>query len=207
MFQSEKVNTRRMVSGKTLPCFKPFETSVRAGGYVVNRFLTGIRPQEYYFHTMAGREGLIDTAVKTSRSGYLQRCIIKGMEGLKVEYDTSVRDSDGSMVQFLYGEDGLDTTKQKYLNDFKFQAENFLSMFQALNISNSYAEVHSPEAAEHTKKAYKRFKKSGDLAGLDPSLAVYTPGRHSGATSENFFEAKKEVWHVTCDLYRPLTLR
>ncbi|ORY07249.1 hypothetical protein BCR34DRAFT_470515, partial [Clohesyomyces aquaticus] len=92
-----------MVSGKTLPCFKPFETNVRAGGYVVNRFLTGVRPQEYYFHTMAGREGLIDTAVKTSRSGYLQRCIIKGMEGLRVEYDTSVRDSDGSMVQFLYG--------------------------------------------------------------------------------------------------------
>jgi DNA-directed RNA polymerase beta' subunit len=102
-----------MVSGKTLPCFKPFETSVRAGGYVVNRFLTGIRPQEYYFHTMAGREGLIDTAVKTSRSGYLQRCVIKGMEGLHVEYDTSVRDADGSMIQFLYGEDGLDTTKHR----------------------------------------------------------------------------------------------
>lgn len=132
-----------MISGKTLPCFKPYETSVRAGGYVVNRFLTGIRPQEYYFHTMAGREGLIDTAVKTSRSGYLQRCIIKGMEGLRVEYDTSVRDSDGSMVQFLYGEDGLDTTKQKYLNNFKFQADNFMSLFQSLNISESYSQVQS----------------------------------------------------------------
>jgi DNA-directed RNA polymerase I subunit RPA1 len=182
-----------MVSGKTLPCFKPYETSVRAGGYVVNRFLTGIRPQEYYFHTMAGREGLIDTAVKTSRSGYLQRCIIKGMEGLRVEYDTSVRDSDGSMVQFLYGEDGLDTTKQKYLNDFKFQAENFMSMFQALNISEAYAEVNSPEATEHTKAAYKRYRKTGDLAAMDPSLALYTPGRHSGATSEKFYAAKKEV--------------
>jgi DNA-directed RNA polymerase beta' subunit len=182
-----------MVSGKTLPCFKPYETSVRAGGYVVNRFLTGIRPQEYYFHTMAGREGLIDTAVKTSRSGYLQRCIIKGMEGLRVEYDTSVRDSDGSMVQFLYGEDGLDTTKQKYLNDFKFQAENFMSMFQSLNIAESYTEVHSPEAVEHTKAAYKKFKKTGNYAAMDPSLAVYTPGRHGGATSEKFFAARKNV--------------
>jgi len=88
-----------MVSGKTLPCFKPFETDVRAGGYVTDRFLTGIRPQEYYFHCMAGREGLIDTAVKTSRSGYLQRCLIKGMEGIQVQYDNTVRDSDGSLVQ------------------------------------------------------------------------------------------------------------
>lgn len=63
-----------MVSGKSLPCFRPFESNIRAGGYIVQRFLTGIRPQEYYFHHMAGREGLIDTAVKTSRSGYLQRC-------------------------------------------------------------------------------------------------------------------------------------
>lgn len=182
-----------MISGKTLPCFKPYETSVRAGGYVVNRFLTGIRPQEYYFHTMAGREGLIDTAVKTSRSGYLQRCIIKGMEGLRVEYDTSVRDSDGSMVQFLYGEDGLDPTKVKYLNEFKFQAENFMSMFQSLNIAEGYTEVHSPEAAEHTKTAYKKVRKTGDIAAMDPSLALYTPGSHSGATSEAFYAAKKAV--------------
>ncbi|KAF2001316.1 beta and beta-prime subunits of DNA dependent RNA-polymerase [Amniculicola lignicola CBS 123094] len=181
-----------MVSGKTLPCFKPFETSVRAGGYVVNRFLTGIRPQEYYFHTMAGREGLIDTAVKTSRSGYLQRCIIKGMEGLKVEYDTSVRDSDGSMVQFLYGEDGLDITKQKYLNDFKFQAENFMSIFQSLNVTEGYPEVNSPEATEHMKSAYKKARKTGDLAAMDPATAVYTPGRYSGSTSEKFYAAKRE---------------
>ncbi|KAF2195552.1 DNA-directed RNA polymeras-like protein I subunit [Zopfia rhizophila CBS 207.26] len=181
-----------MVSGKTLPCFKPFETSVRAGGYVVNRFLTGIRPQEYYFHTMAGREGLIDTAVKTSRSGYLQRCIIKGMEGLRVEYDTSVRDSDGSMIQFLYGEDGLDTTKQKYLNDFKFQAENFFSMYQSLNMGESYVQVYSKEATEHTKAAYKKVRKTGDPAAMDPALSVFPPGRYSGSVSEKFYTAKKE---------------
>ena len=55
-----------MVSGNTLPSFQAFDTSVRAGGYITVRFLTGIKPQEYYFHCMAGREGLIDTAVKTS---------------------------------------------------------------------------------------------------------------------------------------------
>lgn len=88
-----------MVSGKTLPCFRPYDTDVRAGGYITDRFLTGVRPQEYFFHCMAGREGLIDTAVKTSRSGYLQRCLIKGMEGVTVRYDNTVRDSDGSLIQ------------------------------------------------------------------------------------------------------------
>jgi DNA-directed RNA polymerase beta' subunit len=178
-----------MISGKTLPCFKPYETSVRAGGYIVNRFLTGIRPQEYYFHMMAGREGLIDTAVKTSRSGYLQRCIIKGMEGLHVEYDTSVRDSDGTMVQFLYGEDGLDTTKQKYLNDFKFQAQNFLSLAQALQTADAFPKVQSDEAVKHNKKVAKKLTKGG-IVSMDPVTAVYTPSRHSGSTSEKFLQSK-----------------
>jgi DNA-directed RNA polymerase beta' subunit len=192
-----------MVSGKTLPCFKPYETSVRAGGYIVNRFLTGIRPQEYYFHMMAGREGLIDTAVKTSRSGYLQRCIVKGMEGLRVEYDTSVRDSDGSMVQFLYGEDGLDVTKQKYLNDFKFQAQNFMSLAQSLNTQEAFAQVFSQEASEHNKKAAKKAKK--DVSAMDPATAVFTPSRHSGSTSEKFFHDKKEVRHKCCSVVNMLT--
>jgi len=56
-----------LASGKTLPCFDPYDPSPRAGGYIVDRFLTGVRPQEFYFHCMAGREGLVDTAVKTSR--------------------------------------------------------------------------------------------------------------------------------------------
>ncbi|GME92146.1 unnamed protein product [[Candida] boidinii] len=83
-----------MVSGKTLPCFKPFETDARAGGYIKGRFYSGIRPQEYYYHCMAGREGLIDTAVKTARSGYLQRCLTKQLEGIHIGYDNSVRNGD-----------------------------------------------------------------------------------------------------------------
>ena len=74
---------------------------------------------------MAGREGLIDTAVKTSRSGYLQRCLIKHLEGLRVHYDHTVRDVDGSIVQFHYGEDSLDVVKQKVLTKFDFCAQNY----------------------------------------------------------------------------------
>eukprot|EP00658_Telonema_sp_P-2_P041530 TRINITY_DN2971_c0_g1_i1.p1 TRINITY_DN2971_c0_g1~~TRINITY_DN2971_c0_g1_i1.p1 ORF type:complete len:1072 (-),score=265.32 TRINITY_DN2971_c0_g1_i1:57-3272(-) len=101
----------RMISGKTLPCYEPYDPAPIAGGFIAHRFLTGIKPQEYFFHCMAGREGLVDTAVKTSRSGYLQRCLIKHLEGLSVHYDGTVRDSDNSIVQFRYGEDGVDVTK------------------------------------------------------------------------------------------------
>jgi DNA-directed RNA polymerase beta' subunit len=183
-----------MVSGKTLPCFKPFETSVRAGGYIVDRFLTGVRPQEYYFHAMAGREGLIDTAVKTSRSGYLQRCLIKGMEGLKSEYDTTVRDADGSIIQFIYGEDGLDVGKAKYLSNFKFIAENHMSMFHNLGIQSEFGRIMSAEASEYNKNAEKKFRKTGDLGASDPALSIYSPARFAGSTSEKLMrDAKKYI--------------
>ncbi|KAH0972017.1 hypothetical protein GBA52_024173 [Prunus armeniaca] len=109
----------QMISGKTLPCFPPWDWSSRAGGFIIDRFLTGLHPQEYYFHCMAGREGLVDTAVKTSRSGYLQRCIIKNLECLKVSYDNTVRDADGSIIQFRYGEDGIDVHMTSFIQKFE----------------------------------------------------------------------------------------
>lgn len=182
-----------MISGKTLPSFKPFETNVRAGGYIADRFLTGVKPQEYFFHAMAGREGLIDTAVKTARSGYLQRCLIKGMEGVKVEYDSSVRDSDGTMVQFLYGEDGLDITKQKYLRDFRFLAENHLSLVAQLNIREEFSKIPDNGATAYHKTAMKKVKKSGNIGVMDPVLALFNPGSNLGSTSESFASAVKAV--------------
>lgn len=182
-----------MVSGKTLPSFRPFETHPIAGGYVLGRFLTGIKPQEYYFHTMAGREGLIDTAVKTSRSGYLQRCLIKGMEGLKAEYDTSVRDTtDGSVVQFLYGEDGLDITKQVQLKNFQFLAANHMSVMSQINVSD-FHNLENPRVAKWHKAAMKEVRKTGKLDAMDPVLSRYHPGGNFGSVSEAFSSALKIV--------------
>lgn len=183
-----------MVSGKSLPSFQPFDTDIRAGGYIVNRFLTGIRPQEYYFHHMAGREGLIDTAVKTSRSGYLQRCLIKGMEGLAVGYDSSVRDSDGTMIQFLYGEDGLDISKQKYLTNFGFVLRNFESQLAQLH----YQEANDLGLFDHKDDFMKRNKlavkkKKANLANIDePVNCVVNPARYAFATSEKFYASMSE---------------
>uniref|UniRef100_A0A0E0LDG9 DNA-directed RNA polymerase subunit n=1 Tax=Oryza punctata TaxID=4537 RepID=A0A0E0LDG9_ORYPU len=117
----------RMISGKTLPCFPPWDTSSRAGGFIGDRFLTGLRPQEYYFHCMAGREGLVDTAVKTSRSGYLQRCLIKSLESLKVSYDHT----------FCYGEDGVDVLKTSFLDDkFRELSDNRRALLGKLDSHN-----------------------------------------------------------------------
>lgn len=121
-----------MISGKSLPSFKAYDTQARAGGFVADRFLTGVRPQEYYFHCMAGREGLVDTAVKTSRSGYLQRCLVKHLEELKVNYDMTVRDSGNNVIQFLYGDDGLDPTCATLLGGKRDQMQFLSRNHQAL---------------------------------------------------------------------------
>lgn len=178
-----------MVSGKSLPCFKPFETNIKANGYIASRFLTGIKPQEYFFHHMAGREGLIDTAVKTSRSGYLQRCVIKGLEGLAVTYDTTVRDADGSIIQFVYGEDGLDVTKQKYLTDFNFILRNVASEASQLQFEPAMVERVSQNREVFTKYMKSAVKHAGDKNGKDPLMSHYNPTANAFVTSESFYEA------------------
>ncbi|TDL29688.1 beta and beta-prime subunits of DNA dependent RNA-polymerase [Rickenella mellea] len=174
-----------MVSGKTLPSFKAFETAAIAGGYVASRFLTGVKPQEFYFHCMAGREGLIDTAVKTSRSGYLQRCLIKHMEGIRVHYDHTVRGSDSSVYQFHYGGDSLDVTKQKHLYQFDFAARNETSLVNRYKPKRVIGIVNEDEASKYMKRALKKKAKGGNIL---PVLAEFSPSRFLGATSEKFAE-------------------
>lgn len=176
-----------MVSGKTLPSFRPFDVNPKAGGYVSGRFLTGVDPKEYYFHAMGGREGLIDTAVKTSKSGYLQRCIIKGLEGLKTDYDYSVREATtGAIIQFLYGEDGLDTTKQTFLNNYSFLSQNHLSIMSQINIQEDIGRVYNEEAEKWRKDSMKKIRKTGSMIAMDPVMSLYTPGTNLGSTSESF---------------------
>jgi DNA-directed RNA polymerase II subunit RPB1 len=98
-------------SDRTLPHFKKYDDGAAARGFVESSFIQGLTPQEFFFHAMSGREGLIDTAVKTADTGYIQRQLVKAMEDLTVQYDGSVRDSRMNVVQFKYGEDGINATK------------------------------------------------------------------------------------------------
>ncbi|XP_060647567.1 DNA-directed RNA polymerase II subunit RPB1-like [Drosophila nasuta] len=92
---------------RTLPHFIKNDSGPEARGFVENSYLGGLTPSEFYFHAMGGREGLIDTAVKTAETGYIQRRLIKAMESVMVSYDGTVRNSVGQLIQLRYGEDGL----------------------------------------------------------------------------------------------------
>ncbi|KAG8968061.1 DNA-directed RNA polymerase II subunit rpb1 [Tulasnella sp. 419] len=93
---------------RTLPHFTKDDFSPESRGFVENSYLRGLTPQEFFFHAMAGREGLIDTAVKTAETGYIQRRLVKALEDVMVCYDGTVRNSLGDILQFVYGEDGMD---------------------------------------------------------------------------------------------------
>jgi DNA-directed RNA polymerase II subunit RPB1 len=98
------------MDNRTLPHFAKFDDGPESRGFVENSFISGIRPTEFFFHAMGGREGLIDTAVKTSDTGYIQRKLVKLMEDIHVDQDHTVRDINGCIVQFTYSEDGIDST-------------------------------------------------------------------------------------------------
>jgi len=96
---------------RTLPHFKKYDDGAEARGFIENSFIGGLTPTEFFFHAMSGREGLIDTAVKTADTGYIQRQIVKAMEDLVVQQDGTVRDANMNITQFQYGEDGINSTK------------------------------------------------------------------------------------------------
>jgi DNA-directed RNA polymerase subunit A' len=107
--RGERIN--RGYLNRTLPHFPSGDLSGEAKGFVAASYKSGLTPTEYFFHSMGGREGLVDTAVRTSRSGYMQRRLINALEDIKVKEDGTVRGTTGSIIQFQYGADGVDPAK------------------------------------------------------------------------------------------------
>ncbi|KAH9016312.1 hypothetical protein EDB85DRAFT_1898186 [Lactarius pseudohatsudake] len=101
---------------RTLPHFTKDDFSPEAQGFVENSYLRGLTPhwQEFFFHAMAGWEGLIDTAVKTAETGYIQCCLVKALEDVMVNYNGTVQNSLGDVLQFIYREDGMDSAFIKW---------------------------------------------------------------------------------------------
>jgi DNA-directed RNA polymerase II subunit RPB1 len=96
------------LGSRCMPLFHAFDPEPAARGFVRSSYIDGLSPAEVFFHAMGGREGLIDTAVKTSETGYTQRRLVKVTESITVSYSGAVVDSSGSVVQFVYGDDGYD---------------------------------------------------------------------------------------------------
>jgi DNA-directed RNA polymerase subunit A' len=113
----QAVRGERIVRGyedRTLPHFKKNDRGAMARGFVMNSYKSGLNPTEFFFHAIGGREGLVDTAVRTSQSGYLQRRMINALQDLKVAYDMTVRTTGGRIIQFEYGEDSTDPMKSSF---------------------------------------------------------------------------------------------
>lgn len=100
--------------GRALPHFERGDASPDAKGFVRSNYRDGLSPTEFFFHAMGGREGLVDTAVRTQQSGYMQRRLVNALEHLKVEYDLTIREPYGHIIQFSYGEDGVDPAKSDH---------------------------------------------------------------------------------------------
>ena len=100
--------------GRTLPHFERGDLGARARGFVTSSYKDGLDPIEYWFHAAGGREGLVDTAVRTSTSGYMQRRLMTALQDLKVETDGTVRTASGRIVQFQFGDDGVDPSKSDH---------------------------------------------------------------------------------------------
>ena len=107
--RGERIN--RGYEDRTLSHYKPDDLSAEAHGFVEHSYRGGLNPREFFFHAMGGREGLVDTAVRTSKSGYLQRRLINALSELETQYDGTVRDTSDTIVQFEFGEDGTSPVK------------------------------------------------------------------------------------------------
>jgi len=131
----QAIENKRIAYGftdRTLPHYKKYDDGAEARGFIASSFIKGLNPQEFYMHAMSGREGLIDTAVKTAETGYIQRQLIKAMEDIVVQHDGTVRDANMNVVQFYYGEDGIMATKlesQSLPLDTKLSREDIKTQF------------------------------------------------------------------------------
>ena len=133
--------------GRALPHFINGDPSPRARGFVYSSYQSGLDAIEFFFHAMGGREGLVDTAVRTQQSGYMQRRLINALEHIRLEYDGTVRDSAGDIIQFRYGEDGVDPAKSDH-----GQAVNVSRLINQIKIGEEKGKVAT---ADYIKKKLK----------------------------------------------------
>ena len=139
-------------SNRALPHFKENDTNPDSRGFVKSNYRDGLSTLEFFFHAMGGREGLVDTAVRTQQSGYMQRRLINALEHLKLEYDQTVRDPHGHIIQFLYGEDGIDVSKSDHGEAFRISR-----LIESESIIDSGKKATKEDVEDLVKKYTKTF--------------------------------------------------
>ena len=139
-------------ANRALTHYKEHDSNPDAHGFVKSNYRTGLTALEFFFHAMGGREGLVDTAVRTQQSGYMQRRLINALEHIRLEYDGTVRDPHGHIIQFLYGEDGIDVAKSDHGEAF-----NVHRLIESQGIVDSGKAATRDEISSTIKKYTKTF--------------------------------------------------
>jgi len=139
-------------NNRALPHYQERDNNPDAHGFVKSNYREGLSALEFFFHAMGGREGLVDTAVRTQQSGYMQRRLINALEHIRLEYDGTVRDPHGHIIQFLYGEDGIDVSKSDHGEAF-----NINRLIESQTIVDSGKKAGKGEIETLTKKYTKTF--------------------------------------------------
>ncbi|TQQ82522.1 DNA-directed RNA polymerase subunit A' [Halonotius roseus] len=165
--RGERIN--RGYEDRTLAHYEPNDLSAEAHGFVENSYRGGLTPREFFFHAMGGREGLVDTAVRTSKSGYLQRRLINALSELEVQYDGTVRDTSDRVVQFEFGEDGTSPVKVSSSEDFEVDVEGITDRvvdaeFDSESEKEAFLSPSEPPTnlSEHTDTALSSEVESDD---------------------------------------------
>jgi DNA-directed RNA polymerase subunit A' len=171
----QSIRGKRIQKGyhnRSLPHFKKNDANPDSKGFIKSNYRDGLSPLEFFFHAMGGREGLVDTAVRTQQSGYMQRRLINALEHLKIEYDHTVRDPHGNIIQYMYGEDGVDPAKSDHgeaVNVARLiESESIVddgkkaSDAEIRNILLKYAEELNPKVRKYLAGAFAHNKLSKD---------------------------------------------
>ena len=190
----QNVDGKRIPYGfedRTLPHYTKFNDSPEARGFVESSFIQGLTPEEVYFHAMGGRVGLIDTAVKTSQTGYIQRRLIKGQEDLKVAYDMTVRNNKNKIIQFRYGDDNINPMK----------TENQQIPIGQMSLEEIYSHMAIPEddtsksifTTTYEAATLKRIKKQKTKLKKKTSNLIMDMIEYRKKITENVFKNEKAV--------------
>ena len=200
----QNVDGKRIPYGfedRTLPHYTKFNDSPAARGFVESSFIQGLTPEEVYFHAMGGRVGLIDTAVKTSQTGYIQRRLIKGQEDLKVAYDMTVRNNKNKVIQFKYGDDNINPTK----------TENQQIPLTQMSLEEIYSHMAVPEddtsksifTTTYDASTRKRMKKQKKDLQRKTSNLIVDMIEYRRKLNENVFHNEKEITvHIPVHFHR-----
>ncbi|KAJ8503700.1 hypothetical protein OPV22_004586 [Ensete ventricosum] len=192
----QSVGGRRAPNGfidRTLPHFPINSKTPAAKGFVANSFYTGLTATEFFFHTMGGREGLVDTAVKTAETGYMSRRLMKGLEDLSIYYDQTVRNASGGVVQFIYGDDGMDPAKMEGKDGIPLNMDQLFMKIMATCPPREHDMLSPTEALQIMDNRLAKYDMAPEGGRKDSTVLENVAAKISGISSKQL-----EVFLETC---------